>query len=99
MQLIQILLPLNTHDETSLERINQVREDLTPRFGGLTLYRNNPAEGLWKDGDAVEEDFIIVAEVMTDELDRDWWSNYRSELERRFQQDEIVIRAMAMTRL
>jgi hypothetical protein len=64
MQLIQILLPLNTNDETSLERINQVREDLTPRFGGLTLYLNNPAEGLWKDGDAVEEDFIIVAEVM-----------------------------------
>ncbi|WP_105431837.1 hypothetical protein [Neorhizobium sp. T6_25] len=99
MHLIQILLPLNTGDGTSRARINQVREDLSSRFGGLTLYRNAPAEGLWEDGDMVEEDAIIGAEVMTDELDPDWWSNYRAELERRFQQDEIVIRALAVTRL
>jgi hypothetical protein len=99
MQLIQILLPLNTEDETSRERIDQVREDLTRRFGGLTLYRNSPAEGLWKEGNTVEEDAIIVAEVMTDELDRDWWSSYRTELERRFKQDKIIICAIATTRL
>jgi hypothetical protein len=29
----------------------------------------------------------------------DWWSSYRAELERRFQQDEIVIRGLAVTRL
>jgi hypothetical protein len=99
MQLIQILLPLTANDRTCRERLNQVREDLTLRFGGLTLYRDAPAEDLWRDGDAVEEDAIVVVEVMTHELDRDWWSKYRSELERRFQQDEIVIRAIASTRL
>lgn len=54
---------MNTGDGTSRARINQVREDLTPRFGGLTLYRNAPAEALWDGGDMVEEDAIIVAEV------------------------------------
>jgi hypothetical protein len=46
MQLIQILLPLNTGGGTSRAR-NQVRKDLSSRFGGLTLYRNAPAEGPW----------------------------------------------------
>ncbi|WEZ85597.1 hypothetical protein P6U16_26665 (plasmid) [Rhizobium sp. 32-5/1] len=99
MQLIQILLPLSTADADSRERINQVRQELMILFGGLTLYRNAPADGFWEDGGTVEQDVIVVAEVMADELDRDWWSNYRAELEQRFQQDEIVIRAMSATRL
>ena len=36
---------------------------------------------------------------MADELDRDWWSAYRAELERLFGQDEIVIRAAEVERL
>jgi hypothetical protein len=39
-----------------------------------------------------EED-IVVFEVMASELDADWWGNYRRELEKRFRQDVIVIRA------
>jgi hypothetical protein len=30
---------------------------------------------------------------MADWLDRGWWRVYRAELERRFSQDEIVVRA------
>jgi hypothetical protein len=96
MQLIQILLPLNACNGTSRELINEVREDLTLRFGGLTLYyRNAPAEGLWEYGDTVEKDAIIVAEVMTAEPDRDCGA----ATGRRFQQDEIVIRAIPIIRL
>ena len=36
---------------------------------------------------------MLVLEVMADELDRDWWGRYRRELEARFRQDEIVVRA------
>ena len=48
---------------------------------------------------AVAVDAMIVLEVMTDELDRSWWADYRRELERRFRQKEILIRALSTVRL
>jgi hypothetical protein len=47
----------------------------------------------------VQEDAIVIAEVMAEEVDCQWWRSYREELERRFQQKEIVIRAISATRL
>ncbi|MBM3095777.1 hypothetical protein GFB56_34295 [Ensifer sp. T173] len=99
MHLIQIFLPLVGNKRDSSKRFAEVRDQLTTRFGGATLYRNAPAEGLWEDEGAVEKDFIIIAEVMAVELDQNWWADYRKELERRFKQDEIVVRAVSMTRL
>lgn len=99
MHLIQILLPLCATEQETAERLRQVRQELTSRFGGLTLHRNAPAEGLWKDEGTVERDSIVIAEVMADELDRAWWDAYRMKLERRFQQEQIVIRAVPATRL
>jgi len=36
---------------------------------------------------------------MVAELDRGWWAAYRGELEQRFRQDEVVVRALAIERL
>jgi hypothetical protein len=36
---------------------------------------------------------------MTEEIDRDWWKRYREALEKTFQQDEIVVRALAFEKL
>ncbi|WP_430256969.1 hypothetical protein [Neorhizobium sp. DAR64872/K0K18] len=98
MHLIQILLPTSGGKAAPL-LLDQVREELTEKFGGLTFHRSAPAQGLWEDGGDVQEDDIVVAEVMADELDPEWWLVYRRELERRFRQDEIVIRALSATRL
>jgi hypothetical protein len=35
----------------------------------------------------------VVFEVMVKRLDRAWWKNYQRELEGRFRQRQIVIRA------
>jgi hypothetical protein len=40
-----------------------------------------------------------VFEIMTRELDHAWWERYRAELERRFQQEAIVIRAIRVEML
>jgi hypothetical protein len=95
--LVEILLPVTGDDgRTVLER---ARNELTEAFGGVTMHLNAPAEGLWeKDGD-VDRDSIVVVEVMTDELDRQWWAAFRRELEARLDQDEIVIRAAQVERL
>ncbi|HEU0099766.1 MAG TPA: hypothetical protein VFQ67_13460 [Allosphingosinicella sp.] len=96
MHLIEILLPLADNDGKPFADglHSAVRDELVEHFGGVTAFTRNPAEGLWKEGDGdPSRDDIIIFEVMADWLDRGWWRGYRTELERRFRQDEIVVRA------
>jgi hypothetical protein len=102
MYLIQILLPLqdNGGNPFANEDIRYVRDELTARFGGVTAFRRAPAEGAWKaDDGSIARDEVIIVEVMANTLDRAWWHGYRLELELRFRQDEIVVRAHPVTRL
>ena len=102
MHLVQLLLPLrDNHGEPfGREMIDMVRHELTERFGGATLYARAPALGLWKDGEGqTARDDVVVAEVMAGHLDREWWRLYRAELERRFRQEQLVVRAMELTLL
>jgi hypothetical protein len=102
MYLIQILLPLYDNDEQPFGRppFDRVRRELTERFGGVTMHMRAPASGAWKeDGGHVEHDDVVIVEVMEDEPDRAWWAGYRAELEARFRQDEVVIRALPGERL
>ena len=96
MHLIEILLPLSDNEGRPFapELQARVRDELAEHFGGVTAFTRNPAEGLWKEGGGEpDRDDIVILEVMADWLDRGWWRNYRTELERRFRQDEIVVRA------
>jgi len=89
--LVQILLP--RADET-------VARELAERFGGVTAYSRAPARGLWKPAPgSTERDDIVVLEVMVEALEAGWWRTYRESLERRFRQDEIVVRAHPIERL
>ena len=95
MQLIQILLPLydNAGEPLPGELFTQVRQELADRFGGLTTYSRAPAQGLWKDDGETHHDDIVVFEVMAAQLDAAWWGDYRRNLEAKFRQREIIIRA------
>ena len=102
MNLVQLLLP--TCDEEGKrfpeECYARVERELTERFGGLTAYVRAPAKGLWEErpGETKRDD-ILVYEVMVDSLDAAWWRQYRESLQRTFRQEEMVVRAQAMTRL
>jgi hypothetical protein len=41
----------------------------------------------------------VIFAVMADPLDRAWWRDYRERLERRFRQEELVVRALGAERL
>ena len=69
------------------------------QFGGVTAFTRAPAEGLWRDGGQVEKDDVLLYEVMVESLDADWWKGYRRELEAKFQQEELVVRAHLIDRL
>jgi hypothetical protein len=102
MYVVEIFLPLKRRDGSDQPRalFGGLREELVKRFGGLTAFTRSPAEGLWEAGDGdVERDAIVIFEVLADELDRHWWAEFRAELERKFDQEEILIRASEAERL
>ena len=52
-----------------------------------------------RDDGTIDRDQMVMVEVMVDELDAEWWAAYRVQLERRFQQDAIVARALSISPL
>ena len=102
MHLVQILLPLYDNEGSPISQLQfrRVSQEIADRFGGLTAFTRAPAEGIWKEGgEKTSHDEIVVFEVMTEDLDRPWWNRYREELERRFRQEAIVIRAQKIEQL
>ena len=54
---------------------------------------------MWREGGHTTHDDIVVFEVMAREIDHAWWERYRAELERRFDQETIVVRAIRVEML
>ena len=102
MQLLQLFLPVYDASRRPFPKamFDAVRAELADRHGGVTAYLRSPAVGLWEDdeGECVRDD-VLLFEVMVDAIDRSWWFDYRRELERRFAQDEILLRASSVDRL
>lgn len=96
MHLVHILLPLNDNAGKALPKtlFRVVADELTETFGGLTAHTRAPAEGLWKDdSSAAKTDEIVIYEVMAEDLDEAWWTEYRKQLENRFEQEKVIVRA------
>jgi hypothetical protein len=94
MKLVQILLPTRDNRGRKFKKaiFGRIRKELVDRFGGLTAYSRSPAKGVWKSRRATKLDDIMVLEIMTAEVNRNWWKQYRRKLERALRQDEIVVR-------
>lgn len=102
MYVVQIFLPLQDNQGRPFPHAQfaAVHEQLADRFGGITAFTRSPAVGVWEDdAGTARHDDIVIFEVMTETVDAPWWRQYREGLERRFRQDEIVVRATAAERL
>ena len=94
MYLVEVFVPLDRGDGSPVNQ-NEIRalvRQLADRFGGATAFTRAPAQGLWKEGNSISQDRIVIVEVMVDELDRSWWTRFKEELERDLQQEQIVVR-------
>lgn len=98
MHLFQILLPRADNDGKPFarEEFDRVKEDLASKFDGVTAYLQAPAEGLWHQRGQGGGDDIVIFEVMVQQIDLADWRDRRTELERRFRQDMVIIRYMPM---
>jgi len=102
MHLIQFLLPLHDNNNQKFPdtHFKSVRQDLADRFGGVTAFVRSPAVGLWKEGnDELNRDEVVMFEVMAEQLDKEWWVDYRTKLQEKFHQDEVLIWASIITKL
>lgn len=96
MHTVQILLPLYSPEGEPFPKkyFNDLKAELTEKFGGITVYTRSPATGFWKENEeTIVKDDIIIYEVMATVLEKDWWKSFRKRLEQLFLQDEIVVRA------
>jgi len=95
MHLVQLLLPVadNAGQRFPASLYEDVTSDLTERFGGVTAYTRSPAEGRWQSGASEHHDDVLIVEVMVDQLDPMWWSEFRRNLAATFRQESLVIRA------
>jgi hypothetical protein len=95
LHLVEILLPLYDNEGRSFgaAEFDRVSDELAARFGGVTAFRRSPADGVWREGGGESRDRVVVFQVMAAGLDRGWWRGYREELERRFRQEKLVVRA------
>ena len=96
MKLIEIFLPLtdNSGRKIAKSAFADTRRELIERFGGLTAYSRTPARGFLKEKGKTTRDEIVVFEVMVKRIERRWWRDYRRTLEKRFKQEELVIRVL-----
>jgi inorganic pyrophosphatase len=100
--LIEILLPLyDNHDRAFTQKVfDGIRNELAAEFGGVTAFRRSPAEGVWKhEGGKINRDEIVLFEVMTDKVNREWWARYKVRLEKKLRQKQIVVRVTEVKQL
>ena len=99
MYLIQLLLPTMSPEDVPFAPALFVttRAELLARFGGLTAYTRSPAKGAWTAPDGqVDRDEVVMVEVVAATWDKGWWGEYTEILRKRFQQDEIHVRALSI---
>lgn len=98
MHIVEIFLPLRRKGGTMVPEVvfDRLKTELTDRFGGVTAFARAPAEGLWKpDAQRIVHDEIVIFEVQVEVLDATWWRTFRARLERDFEQEQVLVRAVA----
>lgn len=95
MYLVEILLPVydNSGQRFPSSHYQRVKKELVAHFQGLTAYGRTPADGVWRKGGTVKREQVLVYEIMTRTWKKAWWRRYRRQLEKKFKQDRIIIRA------
>jgi hypothetical protein len=90
----ELYVPLFFNDGTPVrdEVIDNIGERLLQHFGGCTFFPQ-PNKGLWKMGDVVFRDEIVIFRVLTAQVRsaRRFFRQLKSELLRELQQEALLI--------
>ena len=94
MKEYELYVPLFLNDGTPVpdELIDQIGERLLEHFGGCTFFPQ-PNKGMWKMGDVVFRDEVVIFRVLTAEVRsaRKFFRDLKIKLLRELQQEAILI--------
>jgi hypothetical protein len=100
MNLLQLFIPLTDNQGHQFDQsiFLDLRQQLTDRFGGVTIYSRGPVTGLWKEAEnQIIADQMIIYEVLTEQIDLPYWKQFKLHLEDLLQQEQILIRYFAVS--
>ena len=100
MFVVELFLPLEKPDGSPVpaDLFERIKTELTDRFGGVTAQLQPPASGAWKPEAAeVIHDRVVIFEVMIEDVDTEWWRQYRHRLEVELEQQRILARLHQVT--
>jgi len=97
----QVLLPLgdNAGRAFAAEKITRIQERLVRKFGGYTAFRRSPAQGVWMHQGERYSDDIVVVEIFSATLDREWWGEFRRTVEHDLGQEHLVVYSQEIEQL
>jgi len=58
-----------------------------------------PAKGLWEEDEEINSDDDVVFEIIAENFAKDWWREYRIQLQHVFKQKEVLIWATRVEKL
>jgi len=101
MHLVEVFLPLTypNGDPVPESIFELIEGELTETFGGVTEYARGSTRGLWNKDGHLEVDSLVVLEVMTKDLEKDWWKEFRHRTQALLRQEELLVRTATSERL
>ena len=101
MHLVEVFLPLTypNGDPVPESIVELIEGELTETFGGVTEYARGSTKGLWNKDGHLEVDSLVVLEVMTKDLEKDWWKEFRHRTQALLRQEELLVRTATSERL
>ena len=77
-------------------RLQLLKKQLVKKFGGLTHFPQKN-RGLWKVGAVTFVDAIVILRVLSPGDDRSFWKKLKSQLQREWDQKDVLIVARNVT--
>ena len=101
MYLIEVFLPLTypNGDPVPESIFELIEGELTETFGGVTEYVRGSTRGFWRKDGHPKADSLVVLEVMTKDLEKDWWKEFRHRTKALLRQEELLVRTAPCERL
>jgi hypothetical protein len=92
MKEYDLYVPLFSNDGRRLPHASlmRLRKRLVAQFGGLTYFPQK-SKGVWKIGQAVFQDEIVVLRVLSEKNFPSFWGRLKKDLQREWNQKEILI--------